>query len=153
MVGEEVTLIGVYGDSSRLPMGEIEELAGVEQLIPISKAYKRAAQKGAPDRPIYQAVPIGGVVCGGEELVVIAGPCSVESEAQIVEAARLVKEAGAQCLRGGLVKDRSSPHSGWEGLGPGPTRALKRRPPPRRKAGGPFRSPAPVQTPDPGPRR
>src|SRR5207245_2672039 len=114
LVGTEITLIGVYGDISRLPEGEIEELAGVEQLIPISKAYKRAAQKGAPDRPIYQTVAIGDVVCGGDELVVIAGPCSVESEAQIIEAARMVKEAGGQCLRGGVVKYRSSPYSGWE---------------------------------------
>src|SRR5437762_3280880 len=65
LVGEEITLVGVYGDISRLPVGEIEELAGVEQLIPISRAYKRAAQKGPPDRRIYQAVKIGSVVCGG----------------------------------------------------------------------------------------
>src|SRR5881628_3278419 len=68
LVGIEITLIGVYGDISRLPVGEIEELAGVEQLIPISKAYKRVAQKGAPDRPLYQSVKIGSVVCGGDEL-------------------------------------------------------------------------------------
>src|SRR3989442_15601057 len=126
LVGTEITLIGVYGDISRLPEGEIEELAGVEQLIPISKAYKRAAQKGAPDRPIYQTVAIGDVVCGGDELVVIAGPCSVESEAQIIEAARMVKEAGGQCLRGGVVKYRASPYSGWGGLASAGTEALKR---------------------------
>ncbi len=126
MVGEEITLIGVYGDISRLPTGEIEELAGVEQLIPISRAYKRAAQKGAPERQIYQTVRIGDVVCGGDELVIISGPCSVESEAQIMEAARIVKEAGAQCLRGGVVKYRSSPYSGWEGLGSSDTEALRR---------------------------
>ena len=126
MVGEEITLIGVYGDISRLPVGEIEELPGVEQLIPISRAYKRAAQKGAPDRPIYQTVKIGPVVCGGDELVVISGPCSVESEAQIIAAARLVKEAGGQCLRGGVVKYRSSPYSGWEGLGSSDAESLKR---------------------------
>ena len=59
MVGEEITLIGVYGDISRLPVGEIEELPGVERLIPISRAYKRAAQKGSPERPLYQTVRIG----------------------------------------------------------------------------------------------
>src|SRR5205809_727796 len=109
MVGEEITLVGVYGDISTLPVGEIEELPGVEQLIPISRAYKRAAQKGPPDRPIYQTVAIGNVVCGGDELCFISGPCSVESEAQIMEAARLVKEAGGNALRGGVVKYRSSP--------------------------------------------
>jgi 3-deoxy-7-phosphoheptulonate synthase len=126
MVGEEITLIGVYGDISRLPVGEIEELPGVEQLIPISRAYKRAAQKGTPGRPIYQTVKIGDVVCGGDDLVFVAGPCSVESEAQIMEAARMVKEAGAQALRGGVVKYRSSPYSGWEGLGATDTESLRK---------------------------
>src|SRR5207245_9741116 len=92
LVGTEITLIGVYGDISRLPVGEIEELAGVEQLIPISKAYKRAAQKGAPDRPIYQAVPIGGAECSGEGLVVIAGRGSVRIEVQLMQRAGLVKQ-------------------------------------------------------------
>src|SRR5207249_4950703 len=81
MVGEEITLVGVYGDISTLPVGEIEELPGVEQLIPISRAYKRAAQKGPPDRPIYQTVAIGNVVCGGDELCFISGPCSVKNQA------------------------------------------------------------------------
>jgi 3-deoxy-7-phosphoheptulonate synthase len=113
MVGEEITLIGVYGDITRLPTGEIEEMAGVERLIPISRAYKRAA----PLNPIRSAVRIGNVVCGASDLVVIAGPCSVESERQIMESARMVREAGGQGLRGGVVKYRSSPYSGWEGLG------------------------------------
>ena len=126
MVGEEITLVGVYGDISRLPTGEIEELPGVEALIPISRAYKRVAQKGTPDRPIYQSVRIGNVTCGGDELVFISGPCSVESESQIMEAARLVKEAGADCLRGGVVKYRSSPYSGWEGLGASDTESLRK---------------------------
>jgi 3-deoxy-7-phosphoheptulonate synthase len=126
MVGEEITLVGVYGDISRLPTGEIEELPGVESLIPISRAYKRVAQKGTPDRPIFQSVRIGNVVCGGDDLVFISGPCSVESESQIMEAARLVKEAGAHCLRGGVVKYRSSPYSGWEGLGASDTESLRK---------------------------
>ena len=126
MVGEEITLVGVYGDISRLPTAEIEELPGVESLIPISRAYKRVAQKGTPDRPIFQSVKIGNVVCGGDDLVFISGPCSVESEPQIMEAARLVKEAGAHCLRGGVVKYRSSPYSGWEGLGASDTESLRK---------------------------
>ena len=103
MVGEEITLIGVYGDISRLPVGEIAELAGVERLIPISRAYKRAAQKGTPEGPIYQTVRIGDVDCGGDELVVVGGPCSVESETQIMDAARLVK-GRRECLRGASSK-------------------------------------------------
>jgi 3-deoxy-7-phosphoheptulonate synthase len=126
LVGEEITLVGVYGDISQLPKGEIEELAGVETLIPISRAYKRVAQKGTPDRPLYQTVHIGKVVCGGDDLVFIGGPCSVESEAQVMEAARMVAEAGAQVLRGGVVKYRSSPYSGWEGLGASDAESLRK---------------------------
>jgi 3-deoxy-7-phosphoheptulonate synthase len=124
--GTEITLVGVYGDITQLPQGEIEEMAGVERLIPISRAYKRVSQKGTPDRLIHQTVNIGKVVCGGNDLVFVAGPCSVESEAQIMEAARLVKEAGGHALRGGVVKYRSSPYSGWEGLGATDTEALRR---------------------------
>jgi len=126
MIGEEITLIGVYGDITKLPNAEIEELAGVETLIPISKAYKRIAQKGTPEKRIYQPVKIGNVVTGGDELTIIAGPCSVESEAQIMEAARMVKEAGCHGLRGGVVKYRSSPYSGWEGLGSSDAEALRK---------------------------
>ncbi len=126
MEGEEITLIGVYGDISKLPVSEIAELAGVQQLIPISRAYKRAAQKGSPEKPLFQTVKIGGVACGGDELAFIAGPCSVESEPQIMEAARMVKEAGGHALRGGVVKYRSSPYSGWEGLGASDNEALRK---------------------------
>jgi 3-deoxy-7-phosphoheptulonate synthase len=126
MEGEQITLIGVYGDISKLPVSEIAELAGVQQLIPISRAYKRAAQKGSPDKPLYQTVKIGTVACGGDELAFIAGPCSVESEPQIMDAARMVKEAGGHALRGGVVKYRSSPYSGWEGLGASDNEALRK---------------------------
>jgi 3-deoxy-7-phosphoheptulonate synthase len=125
MVGEEITLIGVYGDITRLPTGEVQEMAGVDSLIPISKAYKRVAQKGSPGNLIHQTVRIGNIEVGGDELAIIAGPCSVESEAQIMEAARFVKEAGAMALRGGVVKYRSSPYSGWEGIGSSSTEALR----------------------------
>ncbi len=126
MVGEQITLIGVYGDITQLPTGEIEEMAGVERLIPISRAYKRAAQKGDPLHPLHSTVSIGNVVCGGAEVVVIGGPCSVESEQQIMEAAEMVRKAGARCLRGGVVKYRSSPYSGWEGLGSTDRESLRR---------------------------
>jgi 3-deoxy-7-phosphoheptulonate synthase len=125
MVGEEITLIGVYGDITRLPVGEVQEMGGVESLIPISRAYKRVAQKGVPGNLLHQTVRIGDIEVGGGELTVIAGPCSVESEAQIMEAARFVKEAGAKALRGGVVKYRSSPYSGWEGIGSSSEEALR----------------------------
>jgi 3-deoxy-7-phosphoheptulonate synthase len=130
-------------------VGEIAELAGVERLIPISRAYKRAAQKGTPESPIYQTVRIGNVVCGGDDLVFIAGPCSVESETQIMDAARLVKEAGARCLRGGVVKYRSSPYSGWEGLGASDTESLRRGLGLIVKAGREFGLPTVVEILDP----
>ncbi len=126
MVGDQITLIGVYGDITRLPTSEIEEMAGVETLIPISRSYKRAAQKGDPLHLLHSTVDIGKVACGGGEVTVIGGPCSVESEPQIMEAAEMVKNAGAKCLRGGVVKYRSSPYSGWEGLGSSDRESLRR---------------------------
>src|SRR3989344_4836195 len=66
MIGEEITLIGVYGDITRLPTGELREMGGVDGLIPISKAYKRVAQKGTPENLIHSSVRIGKVEVGGE---------------------------------------------------------------------------------------
>ena len=92
--GTELTLVGVYGDISKLPAGEIAELPGVEQLIPISRAYKRVSQKGQPDSLMFATVNVGKVVCGGADLAFISGPCSVESETKIMAAAKLVKVSG-----------------------------------------------------------
>jgi 3-deoxy-7-phosphoheptulonate synthase len=149
MVGEEITLIGVYGDITRLPMGEIREMGGVDGLIPISRAYKRAAQKGSPGNLIHHTVRIGNVEAGGDELTVIAGPCSVESEAQIMEAAHMVKEAGGKALRGGVVKYRSSPYSGWEGIGSSSEEALRNGLKLIVKAGKEFALPTVVEVLDP----
>ncbi len=88
MIGEEITLIGVYGDITRLPTGEVREMAGVEGLIPISRAYKRVAKKGSPGSLIHETVRIGHVEVGGIELAMIAGHSSVESDTQIMESAR-----------------------------------------------------------------
>jgi 3-deoxy-7-phosphoheptulonate synthase len=147
--GTELTLVGVYGDISKLPAGEIAELPGVEQLIPISRAYKRVAQKGTPEKPIFRTVAIGNVVCGGNELAFISGPCSVESEAQIMESARMVKEAGCDALRGGVVKYRSSPYSGWEGLGASDADSLRKGLALIVKAGREFDLPTVVEILDP----
>lgn len=150
LVGEEITLIGIYGDISRLPHGEIEEMAGVEALIPISKAYKRVAQKGSPGHLVRQRVKIGPVECGGSDLVVISGPCSVESEAQILEAARMVRAAGCKALRGGVIKYRSTPYSGWEGLGASDTESLRKGLQLIVKAGREYELPTVVEILDPG---
>ncbi|MGD0946393.1 MAG: 3-deoxy-7-phosphoheptulonate synthase [Candidatus Binatia bacterium] len=150
MVGEDITLIGVYGDISRLPSGEIEEMAGIEVLIPISKAYKRVAQKGSPGHLVHQRIAIASVMCGGPDLVVIGGPCSVESEAQIMEAARMIKAAGCKALRGGVVKYRSSPYSGWEGLGAEDEQSLHKALDLIVKAGRAYELPTVVEILDPG---
>lgn len=149
MVGEEITLIGAYGDITRLPQGEIQEMGGVETLIPISRSYKRAAQKGSPGSLIHNIVNIGKVEVGGDKLTVVAGPCSVESEPQIMEAARLVKESGARALRGGVVKYRSSPYSGWEGIGSNSEEALHNGLKLIVKAGKEFGLPTVVEVLDP----
>jgi len=149
MVGEEITLIGVYGDISLLPVLELQEMGGVESLIPISRAYKRAAQKGSPGNLIHRTVRIGNVEVGGDQLTVIGGPCSVESEAQIMEAARFVKQAGAKGLRGGVVKYRSSPYSGWEGIGSNSEEALRNGLKFIVKAGREFELPTVVEVLDP----
>jgi 3-deoxy-7-phosphoheptulonate synthase len=149
MIGEQVTLIGVYGDIFKLPQDDVAQMPGVERLIPISRAYKRAAQKGDALNPIHSTVSIGPVTVGGEELTVVAGPCSVESEAQIMESARMVKEAGARCLRGGVVKYRSSPYSGWEGLGSSDHESLRRGLDLIVKAGHEFNMPTVVEILDP----
>lgn len=150
MVGEEIILIGVYGDITRLPTGEVQEMGGVERLIPISRAYKRAAQKGSPGKLLYQTVRIGALEVGGDQLTIVAGPCSVESEAQIMESARMVKEAGAQALRGGVVKYRSSPYSGWEGIGATSDEALRNGLALIVRAGRDYQLPTVVEVLDPG---
>jgi len=149
MVGEAVTLIGVYGDIFNLPQDTLAQMPGVERLIPISRTYKRAAQKGDPLHPIRTPVQIGTVTVGGGDLTVIAGPCSVESESQIMEAAGMVKEAGARCLRGGVVKYRSSPYSGWEGLGATDQESLRKGLALIVKAGREFDLPTVVEILDP----
>ena len=150
MIGEEITLIGAYSDITGLPTGEVQEMGGVESLIPISRAYKRVAQKGTPGNLIHQTVRIGSIEVGGDEVSVIAGPCSVESETQIMEAARIVKEAGGKALRGGVVRYRSSPYTGWEGIGSSSEDALRKGLKLIVKAGREFALPTVVEVLDPG---
>ena len=107
------------GNSSIPPdlKDEIELLPGVSEVVPISKPYKMASREFHPDN---STVTIGDVVIGGPDPVIMAGPCSVEDEEQMVSTARAVKAAGAKILRGGAFKPRTSPYSfrgmGLEGL-------------------------------------
>lgn len=107
--GEERTIIGVIGDDRKAADPELFNLmAGVDHVMRVSKPYKLASREFHPKDTV---VPLNGTGVGGKKLAVIAGPCSVESRTQILEAAHAVKEAGATALRGGAFKPRSSPYS------------------------------------------
>jgi 3-deoxy-7-phosphoheptulonate synthase len=111
--GEERTIIGVIGDDRPIDREQFEALDGVEKTVPILKPFKLASREMHPADTL---VPLDGMKVGGPRLVVIAGPCSVESRSQILETALAVKEAGATALRGGAFKPRTSPYS-FQGLG------------------------------------
>ncbi len=108
------TAIGVLGNQGYVDDTTIRELPGVREVIHVSKPYKLVSRDFHPEASI---VSVGKVRFGdGQPPVIIAGPCSVESEAQMLAAARLVKQAGAVMLRGGAFKPRTGPHS-FQGLG------------------------------------
>ncbi|ARP51200.1 MULTISPECIES: 3-deoxy-7-phosphoheptulonate synthase [Caproicibacterium] len=111
-VGKEATVIGVLGDKTGLNKEHIEVMDGVEKCVPIMHDYKLASREMVPEG---RKVKVRDVVFGGPELVMIAGPCAVESEEQITQAALGVKAAGAKMLRGGAYKPRTSPYA-FQGL-------------------------------------
>jgi 3-deoxy-7-phosphoheptulonate synthase len=114
MPGSQRTAVGLVGNDGRVDGSRFETLAGVAQVIHVTKPYKQASREWHPDNTVVTIAP--GVQVGGDEVALIAGPCSVESEEQILAAARAVRAAGASCLRGGAFKPRSSPYS-FQGLG------------------------------------
>ncbi|MGK2944645.1 MAG: 3-deoxy-7-phosphoheptulonate synthase [Desulfuromonadales bacterium] len=108
--GETRNVVGAVGDErGKDILQSIESMPGVESVVPILKPYKLASKEVKPEPTTVEIVP--GVTVGGDTLTVMAGPCSVESEAQILETARAVKAAGATVLRGGAFKPRTSPYS------------------------------------------
>ncbi|MGH2536009.1 MAG: 3-deoxy-7-phosphoheptulonate synthase [Candidatus Promineifilaceae bacterium] len=111
--GEERTIIGVIGEGRPLDHDRLERMPGVERCVPILQPFKLASRAF---KPLGTTFAIGDRLVGGRELVIMAGPCSVESRSQILETAEAVKEAGAHVLRGGAFKPRSSPYS-FQGLG------------------------------------
>jgi 3-deoxy-7-phosphoheptulonate synthase len=113
MPGAERAAIGITGNHGPVPRSEFEDLPGVAEAIPVSKAYKLVSREVKPDNTV---VNVAGVLVGGDELALIAGPCSVESREQILASARAVKSAGAQLLRGGAYKPRTSPYA-FQGMG------------------------------------
>lgn len=111
--GEERTIIGVIGDERPIEPESFELLEGVERAVRILHPFKLASRDFHPDDSI---VKINGVSIGGKQIVVMAGPCSVESREQLMETAAAVKQAGAHILRGGAFKPRTSPYA-FQGLG------------------------------------
>ncbi len=110
--GTERTIIGVIGDKRLLRDIPLELMQGVDKLVPIMESYKLAGKTFKPEPSV---IDVGGVKIGGRELVMMAGPCAIESPDQIMEAAKAVKKSGAQFLRGGAFKPRTSPYS-FQGL-------------------------------------
>ena len=111
--GEERTVIGAVGDGRPVVRDQFIQLPGVDRVVPISPPYKLASREFRPEDSVF---PLDGVQIGGDEIVMIAGPCSVESRSQLLETAYAVREAGAHALRGGAFKPRTSPYS-FQGLG------------------------------------
>jgi 3-deoxy-7-phosphoheptulonate synthase len=113
IIGEGRSVIGVIGDGTVIDIRQIGRMIGVETVMPISKPYKGASREFKPLDTVFE---VGGVTIGGNDVVVMAGPCSVEGRTELLEVAHACKEAGAHILRGGAYKPRSSPYS-FQGLG------------------------------------
>ena len=104
--------LGVIGDTSAIDTHRLQARPEVEQIVRVEEPYKRANRKFHPENSIIE---VGQETIGGDQLGIIAGPCSVESEEQIVDVAKRIKKAGANFLRGGAFKPRTSPYS-FQGL-------------------------------------
>ncbi len=111
--GVERTVVAVVGETRYVDREAFLNMPGVEKIASISAPFKLASRESHPDDTL---ITVNGVVVGGKEIVVMAGPCSVESRSQLLETAHAVKEAGAHILRGGAFKPRTSPYS-FQGLG------------------------------------
>lgn len=120
--GKEVTLVGVIGDKTKLNGVNVELLDGVDKIVPVTESYKLCNIKFHPEPTV---VRVGDAAIGGGKPVIIAGPCAVENEEQILETARGVKAAGAHILRGGAYKPRTSPYA-FQGLGKEGLRLLRK---------------------------
>ena len=114
MPGKQRTTVGLVGNDGRVDASRLAALPSVQEIIHVTKPYKQVSREWKPESTVVR-LP-GNLTVGGDEVVVMAGPCSVESEQQILESARAVREAGATVLRAGAFKPRSSPYS-FQGLG------------------------------------
>lgn len=105
--GTERTIVGCIGDESKIQTIPFLAIPGVENAMPILRPYKLASRSFRPEKTI---IKMGDVAIGGEEIVVVAGPCSVEPNESLIQTAHAIKEAGAKLLRGGAFKPRTSPY-------------------------------------------
>ncbi|HJX00190.1 MAG TPA: 3-deoxy-7-phosphoheptulonate synthase [Terriglobales bacterium] len=115
IAGAQRTAIGITGNEGSLEAGGLEEMAGVGEVIRVSKPYKLVSRDLKPDNSVIR-FPNSHVTIGGKDIVVMAGPCSIESREQALTIAQNVANAGAHFLRGGAYKPRTSPYS-FQGLG------------------------------------
>jgi 3-deoxy-7-phosphoheptulonate synthase len=111
--GVERTILGIIGDTAKLDPRELELLPGVYEVVRVSEPFKLASRAFHPENTV---ITVGQVTIGANEVVVMAGPCAVESRDQVLETAHAVSEAGAKVLRGGAFKPRTSPYA-FQGLG------------------------------------
>lgn len=111
--GEERTVIGVIGDERKLNRDTMIRMKGIDRIVPVQRPFKLASRDFQPED---SKIAINGHVIGGEKVIMMAGPCSVESREQIMTTAEAVKAAGAHLLRGGAFKPRTSPYS-FQGMG------------------------------------
>jgi 3-deoxy-7-phosphoheptulonate synthase len=112
--GRQRTAIGIVGNDGPLDRSRFDALPGVLQVIPVSYPYKQVSREWQPEATVIRLE--NGTRIGGDEVVLMAGPCAVESEQQIMSIARRLRGLGATILRGGAFKPRTSPYS-WQGLG------------------------------------
>ena len=111
--GEDRSIIGVIGGNAYAYREAFAHLPGIQEIVQITKPYKLASREWQPKNTVIE---VGGVKIGGDEVVMMAGPCSVEGVEMLMETARHVASKGAQVLRGGAFKQRTSPYS-FQGLG------------------------------------
>jgi len=110
--GKEITIIGVVGDKALLQDQNLEIYEDVDKIVSVTESYKLANKKFHPEPT---QIKVGDVIIGGNNLVIMSGPCAVESEEQLLQTAHAIKKSGAQILRGGAYKPRTSPYS-FQGL-------------------------------------
>lgn len=122
LIGTERVVIAVIGDERGLDIGHLKSLPGVSDVMPVLQPYKLAARDTKHEDTI---IDINGVKIGGKQIVVMAGPCSVESEEQMNESAKAAKKAGATILRGGAFKPRTTPYS-FQGMGEAGLKIMRR---------------------------